>query len=195
MELSGLNNENLDPKSIGLSHDIDGNKNGGTTGTKELLVYSRRKQIQRNETDALQYCQDSVSQTIQKSIEASGDTHTEPIPLSLPSSESSQFESSMSDLNKPIAHRKVRVLLSIASNLDWPLQQLDVKNAFLNGDLEEEVYMDPPPGFEMKYRPKGQADHTMFTRHSTDGKIAILIVYVDDIILTGDDIAELERLK
>ncbi|KAK3030878.1 hypothetical protein RJ639_037228 [Escallonia herrerae] len=46
-ELSGLKNENFDPKSIGLSHDIDGNKNEGSTGTKELLVYSRRKQIQR----------------------------------------------------------------------------------------------------------------------------------------------------
>ncbi|KAK2965913.1 hypothetical protein RJ640_005329 [Escallonia rubra] len=32
-------------------------------------------------------------------------------------------------------------------------------------------------------------------KHSTDGKIAILIVYVDDIILTGDDTAEIERLK
>ena len=31
----------------------------------------------------------------------------------------------------------VKVLLSMAVNLDWPLQQLDVKNAFLNGDLEE----------------------------------------------------------
>lgn len=31
----------------------------------------------------------------------------------------------------------VRVLLSIVANLDWPLQQLDAKNAFLNGDLEE----------------------------------------------------------
>lgn len=38
----------------------------------------------------------------------------------------------------------VRILLSIAANLDWTLQQFDVKNAFLNGKLEEEVYMSPP---------------------------------------------------
>lgn len=42
----------------------------------------------------------------------------------------------------------VRVLLSLAVNLDWPIYQLHVKNTFLNGDLHEEVYMSIPPGLE-----------------------------------------------
>ncbi|RVW45977.1 Retrovirus-related Pol polyprotein from transposon TNT 1-94 [Vitis vinifera] len=40
----------------------------------------------------------------------------------------------------------VRVLLSLAVNLDWPLQKFDVKNVFLYGELSEEVYVDLPPG-------------------------------------------------
>lgn len=40
----------------------------------------------------------------------------------------------------------VRILISLAANLDWPLYQLDMKNAFLNGDLKE-VYMKLPLGF------------------------------------------------
>ena len=42
---------------------------------------------------------------------------------------------------------------------------------------------------------QSQADHTMFYKHSDEGKVAILIVYVDDIVLTKDDCSELERLN
>jgi Reverse transcriptase (RNA-dependent DNA polymerase) len=40
----------------------------------------------------------------------------------------------------------VRILLSIAVNNGWTLHQMDIKNVFLQGTLEEEVYMNLPPG-------------------------------------------------
>lgn len=42
----------------------------------------------------------------------------------------------------------VRIILSFAALYDWPLFQMDVHNAFLQGDLHEEVYMKIPQGFE-----------------------------------------------
>jgi hypothetical protein len=44
----------------------------------------------------------------------------------------------------------VRLLIALAAQFAWKIHQMDVKSAFLNGDLAEEVYVSQPPGFEVK---------------------------------------------
>ena len=53
-----------------------------------------------------------------------------------------------SDTFSPVARMSsIRILFSIAINKNWSLRQLDVKNAFLYGDLTEAVFMEQPPGY------------------------------------------------
>ena len=57
----------------------------------------------------------------------------------------------------PVAHMTtVRTLIAVAASRSWKISQMDVKNAFLHGDLQEDVYMHPPPGVQL---PSGYVCH------------------------------------
>ncbi|KAI3821225.1 hypothetical protein L1987_08786 [Smallanthus sonchifolius] len=120
----------------------------------------------------------------------------------------------------------IRVLFSIAANKEWPLHQFDVKNAILHGELEEEVYMEVPPGFTenskevcrlkkslygQKQSPRAwfyrftlamkkygfkqsNSNHTLFLKRRGE-LITCLIIYVDDMIITGNDEDDITKLK
>ena len=56
----------------------------------------------------------------------------------------------------PIARRgTIRLMISIAANRNWSLIHMDVKSAFLNSLLQEEVYVSQPPGFVKKNQEDG----------------------------------------
>uniref|UniRef100_A0A2N9GK30 Integrase catalytic domain-containing protein n=1 Tax=Fagus sylvatica TaxID=28930 RepID=A0A2N9GK30_FAGSY len=121
----------------------------------------------------------------------------------------------------------VRTLIAISAIRDWDIFQMDVKNAFLNGDLSETVYMRPPPGssiasphmvcklrkalYGLKQAPRAwfaklksvligagfrqsENDYSLFISSTPQGNVFIL-VYVDDILITGDDSQSIINLK
>uniref|UniRef100_A0A2N9HLM6 Integrase catalytic domain-containing protein n=1 Tax=Fagus sylvatica TaxID=28930 RepID=A0A2N9HLM6_FAGSY len=123
----------------------------------------------------------------------------------------------------------IRVILGLTASLDLELEQMDVKTVFLHGDLEEEIYMVQPKGFEakgkehkvcklkkslygLKQAPRqwykkfdsfmvGQgytrtdADHCVYVRQFPNGKLIILLLYVDDMLIVGQDANMVGSLK
>ena len=133
------------------------------------------------------------------------------------------------DTFSPVAMVKsIRILLAIAAHYDYEIWQMDVKTAFLNGNLEEDLYMDQPEGFVSKdnihkvcklnrsiYGLK-QASRSWnirfddavksfgFTQNMDEpcvykkvsgSAVVFLVLYVDDILLIGNDVGMLSSVK
>ncbi|XP_042489023.1 uncharacterized protein LOC122069123 [Macadamia integrifolia] len=84
----------------------------------------------------------------------------------------------------------IRGLVTIATAKNWFLYQLDVHNAL----LDEEVYMQIPPGFQCEGENMSTADYSFLTFKCGD-LLTVVLVYVDDIIISGTRFPMEQHLK
>lgn len=129
----------------------------------------------------------------------------------------------------PVAMLKsIRILLSIAAHFDYEVWQMDVKTAFLNGNLDECIYMMQPDGFIVKgqehlvcklkrsiyglkqasrswntrfdqtiksYGFDQSPDESCVYKKCDEKTLVFLVLYVDDILLIGNDMGVLSSVK
>eukprot|EP00253_Pinus_taeda_P009387 PITA_09387 len=123
----------------------------------------------------------------------------------------------------------IRTILSLVATEDLHLEQLDVKTTFLHGDLEEEIYIQQPQGYEVKGKEKlvcrlkkslyglkqaprqwylkfdkfmseqgytrCHSNHYVYLKKQNDGSYIILLLYVDDMLVAGSNMQEINVLK
>ncbi|GJZ65322.1 retrovirus-related pol polyprotein from transposon TNT 1-94 [Tanacetum coccineum] len=93
----------------------------------------------------------------------------------------------------------VRVVLAMCATYDLYLEQLDVKTAFLHGNLGEEIYMLQPEGFEQKGKEKLvcrlHADPYAYFKRFGNNDFVILLLYVDDMLVAGPNKDCISKLK
>jgi transposase InsO family protein len=122
----------------------------------------------------------------------------------------------------------IRAILALVAQHDWELHQMDVRSAYLNGDLEEELYMKQPTGFvrpgtdglvcrlnkslyglkqagrtwnkriDVELKARGftpiHADPCVYA-YKRGSVVLIISLYVDDLLLASDSLAELTKVK
>eukprot|EP00253_Pinus_taeda_P014831 PITA_14831 len=85
----------------------------------------------------------------------------------------------------PVArYTSIRSIIWIAAEMGWKIHQMDVKTAFLDGFIQEEVYIEQPQGFEQLGFTKSEADLNLYFIVVGEEPL-ILVLYVDDLIITG----------
>ncbi|KAJ9542446.1 hypothetical protein OSB04_028952 [Centaurea solstitialis] len=129
----------------------------------------------------------------------------------------------------PVAMLKsIRILMAISAYFNYEIWQMDVKTAFLNGKLTEDVYMEQPEGFVDPKNPnkvckllksiyrlkqasrswnlhfderikefgfaKSEFEPCVYTKFS-GSIVTFLVLYVDDILLIGNDVPTLQSVK
>jgi len=120
------------------------------------------------------------------------------------------------------------LFFAMAAICHWPLHQLDIKNASLHGDVDEEIYMEQPglvaqgesglvcklhrSLYGLKQSPRAwfgkfsyiveafglkrsEVDQSVFYCHTSPGKCMYLVVFVNVIVITGNDVAKISQLK
>ncbi|KAJ9566131.1 hypothetical protein OSB04_002097 [Centaurea solstitialis] len=124
--------------------------------------------------------------------------------------------------------KSIRILMAISAYFNYEIWQMDVKTAFLNGKLTEDVYMEQPEGFEdpknsnkvckllksiygLKQASrswnlhfderikefgftKSEFEPCVYTKFS-GSIVTFLVLYVDDILLIGNDVPTLQSVK
>jgi hypothetical protein len=121
----------------------------------------------------------------------------------------------------PVArYTSIRTIISLETSMGWKLHQMDVKTTFLNGEIEEEIYIEQPDGlvihekeshvcrlkkalYGLKQAPrswyvridghlmslgfnKSVVDPNLYYK-TVNGEALILVLYVDDLFLTGTE--------
>ena len=122
----------------------------------------------------------------------------------------------------------IRTILSLIAAEYFNLEQLYVKTTFLHMDLQEEIYMQQPQGYEVKGKEKlvcrlkknlyalkqalrkwylkfdkfmseqgytgCHSDHCVYPKRKNDGIYIILLLYVDDMLVAGSNMQEINVL-
>ena len=128
-----------------------------------------------------------------------------------------------------VKHISIRILMSIVVADDMELEQMDVKTAFLHGELDQVLYMEQPEGFEadpnkdqvcllkkslygLKQAPRqwnkkfnafmmdqgftrSLHDSCVYVKEVSPDQFVYLLVYVDDMLIAGKSMAEVNKVK